>query len=70
MSKLTGVERDPVRCGVKSENSATLKKTTNLCSNSANLDFNSNFYYVHIVLKSGNVVGQLQTIYGVSLTTD
>ena len=66
MSKATGAET--VRCGVKSQSSTTIKTMSNLCSNSTNLDFNSNFYYVRIVLKSGNIVGQLQTIYGTSLT--
>jgi hypothetical protein len=68
MSKATGVET--VRCGVKSTGSDAIKTQSNLCENSTNLDFDNNFYYVRIVLKSGIIVGQLQTIYGSSLTTD
>ena len=67
MSKATGAET--VRCGVRSTGSAIITTQSNLCSNS-NLDFNNNFYYVRIVLKSGIVVGQLQTIYGSSLTSE
>lgn len=67
MSKATGVET--VRCGIQSKGSAVITTQTNLCNNSTNLDFNNDFYYVRVVLKSGNFVGQLQTIYGVSLTT-
>ena len=65
MSKATGAET--VKCGIQSTGSDAIKTQSNLCSNS-NLDFNNNFYYVRIVLKSGNIVGQLQTMYGSSLT--
>jgi hypothetical protein len=68
MSKATGVET--VRCGVKSKGSATITSQSMLCENSSNLDFNKSFFYVRIVLKSGIIAGQLQTIYGTSLTTD
>jgi predicted hotdog family 3-hydroxylacyl-ACP dehydratase len=66
MLKATGAEK--VRCGVKGDSSVTIKSKSNICENSTNIDFNNNFYYVRIVLKSGNIVGQLQTIYGTSLT--
>ena len=68
MSKATGVET--VRCGVRSKGSVGITSQHNLCENSSNLDFNNDFYYVRIVLKSGIIAGQLQTIYGTSLTTD
>ncbi len=66
MSKATGDEN--VRCGIKAKGSATIKTESNLCSNSSNIDFNKNFYYVRIVLRSGIIAGQLGTIYGSSLT--
>jgi hypothetical protein len=65
MSKETGLET--VNCGVQSAGAAAIKTDFKQCRNSE-LRFNENFYYVRIVLKSGNVIGQLQTLYGTSLT--
>jgi hypothetical protein len=65
MSKETGLET--VNCGVQSRGAAAIKTDFQQCRNSE-LNFNENFYYVRIVLRSGNVLGQLQTIYGTSLT--
>jgi hypothetical protein len=66
MSKATGDEN--VRCGVQPKGSTTIKTESNLCSNSSQIDFNNNFYYVRIVLRSGIVAGQLETVYGSALT--
>src|ERR1700712_3374641 len=66
MSKATGVES--VRCGVVNSGSDSIKTDSQVCENSTNIDFNLNFYYLRIVLKSSIVNGQLQTFYGSSLT--
>jgi len=65
MSKATGAETQ--KCGFQGRGSSTIITQGGLCSDS-NLDFNNNLYYVRLVLKSGNAVGQLQTVYGTSLT--
>jgi hypothetical protein len=66
MSKATGVET--IKCAVQSTHSATITTKSSLC-NDGHLDFNNNFYYVRIVLKSGSTIGKLQTLYGSSLTS-
>jgi len=65
MSKATGVET--VMCGIRGMGSDSITTQSNICENSG-LDFDNNFVYVRIVLKSGIAILQLQTIYGVSLT--
>jgi hypothetical protein len=65
MSKATGAET--LKCGFQGRGSSTIITQGGLCS-SSELNFNSNIYYVRIVLKSGIAVGQLQTVYGTSLT--
>jgi hypothetical protein len=64
MSKQTGAET--VKCGVQSKGSLQIATERNLCNNSE-LDFEKNFYYVRIILKSGLITGQDQTVYGTSL---
>jgi hypothetical protein len=66
MSKTTG--KEDVKCGVQSKGSSAaiaLDKAT--CRNSM-VDFNSNFYYLRIIVKSGLTTLQQETIYGSSLT--
>ena len=65
MSKATGAET--VKCGIQSKGSSVITTEKQLCNNSA-VDFNQNFYYLRIVLKSGFSTGQEETIYGSSLT--
>jgi hypothetical protein len=64
MSKASGTET--VRCGIKPPGSTGIVTKSNVCENS-NLDFNNNFYYVRIVLRSGIIAGQQETVYGSSL---
>jgi hypothetical protein len=64
MSKATGDETP--KCGIKRQGSSTILSDYDACNNSA-LDFEKNFYYLRIVLKSGILAGQLQTVYGSSL---
>ena len=66
MSKATGLE--DVMCGIQGKGSDIITTENNVCGHSG-LDFDNNFVYVRIVLKSGNFIQQLQTIYGTSLTT-
>jgi hypothetical protein len=66
MSKATGVETDPPLCTIRVKSSNTIATEYGLCNSSA-LDFVHNYYYIRIVLKSGIVAGQLQTVYGISL---
>ena len=65
MSRTTGVET--IKGTVVSTGSSTI--VAQLANVSAGINFNNNFYYVRVTLKSGTIVGQLQTIYGVSLCT-
>jgi hypothetical protein len=65
MSKATGDET--VKCGIQSRGSSVIATEKQFCENS-NVDFNQNFYYLRIVLKSGIITGQQETIYGSSLT--
>jgi hypothetical protein len=64
MSKTSGAET--VRCGIQPPGSTGIVTKSNLCNNS-NLDFNNNFYYLRIVLRSGIIAGQQETVYGSSL---
>jgi hypothetical protein len=64
MPKATGAET--VKCGIQSKGSPAIATERNLCENS-NVDFDKNFYYVRIVLKSGIIAGQQETVYGSSL---
>jgi hypothetical protein len=64
ISKTTGAET--TKCGVYPQGSATVASQKNLCS-SPNVDFNKNFYYVRIVLKSGIIAGSQEAVYGTSL---
>ena len=78
MSKATGAESsngNGVYCGIQPlgaanpKPSATIVTLHNGCSNSASINWNDNFYYVRIVLRSGISVGQQVTVYGTSLIT-
>ncbi|WP_291691944.1 hypothetical protein [Bradyrhizobium sp.] len=64
MSKATGNET--VKCGIQAKNSSTVTTERNLCENSV-VDFNTNLYYLRIVLRSGIVAGQQRTVFGSSL---
>jgi hypothetical protein len=64
MSKASGAET--VRCGIQPPGSTGIATKSNFCSNS-NLDFNNSFYYLRIVLRSGIIAGQQETVYGSSL---
>jgi hypothetical protein len=64
MPKATGAET--VKCGIQSKGSPAVATERNLCENS-NVDFEKNFYYLRIVLKSGIITGQQETVYGSSL---
>lgn len=64
MPKATGAET--VKCGIQSKGSSAIVTERNLCENS-NVDFEKNFYYLRIVLRSGIITGQQETIYGSSL---
>jgi hypothetical protein len=66
MAKATGVET--VRCGIQPSGSSGIASARNLCNNSE-LDFQNNFYYLRIVLKSGILAGQVETVYGSSLVS-
>ncbi len=66
ISKATGAETG-LKCGIQSKGSSTIATERNLCENSA-VDFNRNFYYLRIVLKSGITTGGQMTVYGSSLT--
>jgi len=64
MPKATGAET--VKCGIQPKGSSTIVTERNLCENS-NVDFDKNLYYLRMVLKSGIITGQQETIYGSSL---
>lgn len=64
ISKATGEET--VKCGIQPPGSSAITTKSMLCNNS-NVDFNNNFYYLRIVLQSGILAGQLETVYGSSL---
>jgi hypothetical protein len=64
MPKATGAET--VKCGIQPKGSSAIETDRNLCENS-NVDFDKNFYYLRMVLKSGIITGQQETIYGSSL---
>jgi hypothetical protein len=64
MPKATGQET--VKCGIQAKSSLGVATEVNLCENSV-VDFNKNFYYVRIVLRSGIIAGQQRTVYGSSL---
>lgn len=66
MSRQTGVET--VKCGVQSKGSVQIATERNICNNS-NLDFEKNFYYLRINLRSGLLAGQDFTVYGSSLVS-
>ena len=65
MSKATGSEA--VKCGIQSKGSSVIATEAQVCNNS-NVNFDQNFYYVRVVLKSGIATLQQETIYGISLT--
>ena len=65
LSKATGAET--VKCGVRSKSSSVIATEKQICNNSS-VDFNQNFYYLRIVIRSGFIGGQDVTIYGGSLT--
>src|ERR1700746_1323221 len=65
MPKLTGAEA-PTKCGIQPKGSATIATARQICENS-NVDFNKNFYYLRIVVKSGIIAFQQMTVYGSSL---
>jgi hypothetical protein len=66
MSKATGNET--VKCGIQAKNAPTVTSELNLCENSV-VDFNRNFYYVRIVLRSGIIALQQRTVFGSSLVS-
>jgi hypothetical protein len=65
VSKETGAET--VNCAVQAKGSSAITTDYSLCRNSE-VDFNQNFYYLRIVLRSGITTGQQETVYGSSLT--
>jgi hypothetical protein len=65
MSKATGAET--VKCGIQSTGSSVIATESQVC-NSSSVNFDQNFYYVRIVLKSGIATLQQETIYGTALT--
>jgi hypothetical protein len=40
---------------------------TALCNESSVVDFNKNYYYMRITVRSGQIAGQWMTVYGSSL---
>ena len=62
--KATGAET--VKCGIQSKGSPAIATERNLFRDS-NVDFDKNFYYLRIVLKSGIITGPQETVYGSSL---
>jgi hypothetical protein len=66
MSKATGDEA-PAKCGIVPKGSASIATARQICENS-NVDFNNNFYYLRIIVKSGIIAFQQMTVYGSSLT--
>jgi hypothetical protein len=67
MSKATGNENSEAKCAIQPNGSSVVTSESGLCNNSI-LDFNNNFYYVRIVLKSGLIAAaQTMTVFGVSL---
>jgi hypothetical protein len=64
MPKATGQET--VKCGIQAKSSLGVTTEVNLCENSV-VDFNKNFYYLRIVLRSGIIAGQDRTVFGSSL---
>jgi hypothetical protein len=66
MEKATGAET--VRCGIRPKASSGIASARNLCENSE-LNFQRDFYYLRIVLKSGMLAGQVETVYGTSLVS-
>jgi hypothetical protein len=65
MSKATGAEAP--ECGIEPKASATIATARMICENSSSVDFNNNFYYLRIIVKSGIAAFQQMTVYGSSL---
>ena len=65
MSKATGTEAAQPKCGITPKASATIVTERMECRNSQ-MDFDHNFYYLRIIVKSGIFAFQQMTVYGSS----